>query len=805
MIKKQKPILILLAFLALRQTSGSLNQLDGAFKSGNQVLALQIYQNNQAFFDARPGQKKVLADKFPGIFNVAASSSRGGPTLTQTQVIVDVKNTLDADVTGGNAAQTAADFNFFANTVQPGSTAETTLNSFIITIQSTFPSLILSRATGKPQFSMSGAAILPPPAPVTPMGVTPPPPPLPPVPGILGGLVPPPPPPMPGGPFGPPPPPPPPLMMPSGPVEPGIKKKKTELEKLQAAYVKKLSGGLDSKIRDHIIIASKVIPKNINNCLTALTDALTTLAVPGQDLSSITTQITYNTTMLADVPVPPTAFDSSKTRVPFIFSETDPLCTQLQAPLTTWVDAFITSAGTDADKIKKAQDLKNQINQLITIIVKFKKAYPPLAFINDAGNKNLTTVLNAAYPTLVAGFADLETKYVAATEAFNNAVTELARESAALTTTNQTISDDDLIAACAPIDKRLTESGSVIATTFDLFDKAIKNYVSPMDTAVTPLIEVIQNRSATSSSTIPNALSKLKEGFLTTLFNTPLETLTEYFKTFATNYAAAPIITPTTVVGCALPKINPGFWLPKEQREIYVVGQDQATGLFPAPTVPPSHVTDSILVYDRSDSPFIVASDIVPTKPLIAIDTTPQQQSGLIETGLKCKIGILKDGYEAPPTAVRKLGAWAEWIGLSTSSDKPLANITDGYDLYLWAPALDDAIGTSTEDYKANLHRVYCANVQVKKDKKDFFADTIRFNDRCLPSGPERIKNTRLYKLYSYKAGDTTKNAVGNPVAHTAYGYVNINDTSTYAEKLYNRALKMFEAKFQRTTPTATR
>ncbi len=860
MIKKQTPLLLLVAFLATGEAYGSIQQLQNALQTNNRALALEIYNGNQAYFDARPGQKQVIANRFPGIFDVVRTvvtpGGGGGPVAGPTESLIDIGDAMRAAIKIGDAQDVADTFNKFSDRGLTG-TQLATLGTFESIIKSAFPTLqLVTTLKGYKNFVLAGSIPAAPPLPGGPGGTFGPPPPPPPPPSLFGALA------GKGG------------SSKKGTVIETIDALEKELKNLQAECLQALSGDIENKTRENIQKnMTNALKTRVKNCLVNI-KKINTTHPSGVDQNAFATILDKNIAHITDLTMPPTLFDKNTKNIAIIdFITQDTNCAELSSVLIPWADAFI-ALDPDPAKRKSAEELKAEILTFIKAFTKLKQSYADFAFIFDVTSKSpaVQSKLAAAYPAFMGNHTALIAAQNLATQACADAITAMNNEFTRLDSVTPRMADADIEAALALFEKPLVGTGSALQAAFLAFSNLVSKYTSPTDQVCQHLLDVLNKTplapvtgapsgAPIDPDTIPpyddpalrtgmiyqglrqkyltaftkwnaaqgivtapavSALAlasagaskrletKMIEKNITQVFNS----CADYFEAFLANYAAAtvPIVAPVTpITPCSILAPIKDQWTSKDMEKIetHVVGQNLTTGEFP--TAP----NDAVLIYDREDSPFIVSLKIQPTRPLVAVEP-----EGLVEIpGLTLEIGFLKEGYEIAPAAgtVRKLGNYDRYkVDPSAKAAlTPKANNTFGYDLYCWAPEVIELPPTTVNNISYNLHRIYTTEARYSKGNSKEFRGTLRFNDNCLQARPDNKKKTRLYKMYSYDAGKilgrisrTNFNAnpgIGPDGTTRHYGRLEVAAHGTalnYIEQTYNKMMDKLQATIQRVTPT---
>lgn len=827
-MENKKPIAIMIALLVLQgQSVQPAQALLQAIETGNKTEALRIYNANPGFA-SNTNIKNKLTAKFPDFFSpvivrtatAGGTGSGGGPVLGPTDVTLNVVTDMDTAIKQGVASAVAM-FNSFSGVVTPGSTAQQTLDTtYMPRIAAAFGLTATYNGKGRPLFVLPSTpnpgGLVPPPPP--PSGLVPPPPPP-------GPGVPPPPPPMPVGPVpfppvgGTPPPPPPgaPILMPTL-ADPEVIKQNKKLLEYIALYDQKTStkhigslisdfaniltemrGGAVLKPVQTLSLLSTIITKNPGSKLspTQITGLLMTMKRLSDELAKITRCALYipqtdpktnvTTTVLQDLSL----------------LENEATYQGLQTSLEPWITNFIATSDTtilnsSMKQPKSAATLATELkNNLTKFFVLFKKARH--SFLECAYISSINEIL-ARDRTLQIPFLALQNLKDLAIVADRNAVGDMQiLYATVMNDTSLTRAQQE--AQLKATDAMLTAPTSDAAKAITAFKKALDDYTSPLTQKVVDLKKAL---GISPSGTV--GISEIKENL-----TTPITDIVSFLEEFQTLYdeanmkvTAAPTSSgPTPVTSmCILPPIPDKMFNAVDKIESAVIGQDPITGAFPGTP------NDSVLIYTGSVSPFIIEKSIEVSAPFIG----PESKDSTI----KCKIGILKDGYDVPPPAVpTKVPSMYDVFDVKKTSGatNALANSTFGYDIYLWGPELSAAPIPITTDsqrinaaYTINKHRLYVASYKKTPTAPDSEREYgIRFNSSCLVGGNKT--NTRLYKLYSYngnnysysqKTGSTFTKVVPEyePVPSPTKGKL------TYIEQQYNALLEAFRKKFKRTKPT---
>ena len=180
MIKKQRPIFLLVALLAIngQVAYSALPALNAALAQSE--AAVKTVCTQYPDFCAKPGQRARILAKYPNIFDVVRTVTTPGgggtgPALAPTQGIVDVQQAMQDALGSGDVQKVATTFNLFSNQKLTGN-AFSTLQNFKIQILTLFGGTFSPGVNGLDQYTPLGGTLPPPPPPV-------PTPPAPPIPG----------------------------------------------------------------------------------------------------------------------------------------------------------------------------------------------------------------------------------------------------------------------------------------------------------------------------------------------------------------------------------------------------------------------------------------------------------------------------------------------------------------------------------------------------------------------------------------------------------------------------------------------
>ena len=342
------------------------------------------------------------------------------------------------------------------------------------------------------------------------------------------------------------------------------------------------------------------------------------------------------------------------------------------------------------DDIKTFFNLAQKIQKLFIDYKKIKTAVPP---------------------------ADVQT-------AQNNA--RIARDNAetALKTQRSSVLADPAFQASV-LGKTADEQTTLFNQAMISTDTAQANILKPLITTFKDAIKNI-DKNKTPSVLFPDMITQLTGGnsLSSTLngYTTPLDDLVNKFTQIQNGIAPTPtVITPPS----SLSLIN-------EKNPIYV--------------------TDTVINYDNTTTPFAVNIKLDPIdNNTISDKITPYNKNP--------QIGILKVGYDTPTTAPVIDTSLYSFIPDSSAVVTPLTNSVGGYDLYVWGPEFVPApAGMNNFDYLKSC--IYFAEVQTSETGNAIvtqsgagsgakFTTFLRLNKAKIVSA-RPIKNTKLYLVRSY-------------------------------------------------------
>jgi hypothetical protein len=849
---KRKTFFLLVAFFAACE--GSMYAAAAArtkfitIMQGSDTAAAKAFYDSpdgQALLKTNPGYNSQLLQKFPSIFDVVRTVTTpggGGGLLNPTDVTVNVLSTMRDAITKG-AASAVAVFNTFSESVTPGSTAQESLDTFIPTIQSSFPLVTLTyNANNRPLFALPSSGITPPP---------------PPPPGT-SGLTPPPPPPG----FGPPPPPPPPPGF--GPAPIVVKpyddlytKKFDEFEKIKKSLLEKnkvtcpavfldLSNGSCNdtwtKFADNIAKGSltSVFENNIKPFLEGLKKVV--LAFPlGYNITPITEQIDIMITCCSQFPhgvkqadVEPQFFPYDTLPVITDYEHKTPVNpTALQEILAKTEARYrqVQTAGKTPEALPK---IKSEIDNATTVIVVAVHYNFPLF---ESETKNWLHALVASAPTTrVNYYSDipnnialkLQTGIVTFFKLFKtasdlyilsaqmNRASKAGGDATEKVQLTQLLGDKDALAlAFAKIRDQFGDTIDLMEATGNT-DKEIEDALQAIDKtafAATPPAQIISDLKVfkknvaafkTTLAQIVDGLGELVKKTTDGAKKVGISYLTSALQEqellcqgFEEKYNASLIPEDPAPVGakptysCELlyPSFqnmssNPNLSRARELNERYTLGQEgKLTGEFD-PT--------SLETFDSPISPFFVSMIINPTKPFFE----PAEKIRAGTPFAEVYIGILKSDYKTIlTTGTVDRGTWEQFR--KGKKMQPLQNTTNGYDLYVWGPEFSTAWVTDpTKEKSINLHRIYFTQTETDDKKMGISEYFLRVNLNCLCK--DATKNTRLYKFFSFNPATYTKGNLRG-------AYKGLNAPTNYMEVIYNNLVSKAELKLAKMgTPAAS-
>ena len=892
MIKKQRTIFLLVALLVTHGelAYGSLAALNTALDINEAAVKAVCTQYPE--FCAKPGQRTRILAKFPTIFDVAPASSGGatrsggggGPVLLPTQVVIDVMKPIDEAILTGNKPAVIALFNAASNsTASPQFLA--TLYGLTQRIYNAF-NITPVTTNGIAQFTVPTPVvqILPgPPAPLI-------------IPGLLK--------------------PPSPIKTIVTEPDPNLIKYQKQLLGLVKTFNEKTGGAsaLDKDKLQSIMITASTFPETVISTLNTLLlmiitidpsmrildpnvqpkiDALdakikkieidfkNTHKKPTQvdtdkmktgyrnlqneieelnknaytdspDLTALKALITLVINALKNLPKLPTLYSSCTYEVPgFIADATN--YEALKKAFNDWKLKLNSTA--NKDQKSALTTLETNFKEFFTGIETYKTAYIPLSFLFDSSNAKCKTMFQTDNAAILGNIKGLETAKLNAESAYDDTLKRFQSLYDNFLRTNPTSSEADLKAECKKLDEDSTKQGTLIPTMFPLFKEALDKYVSPLDSEIEPLVDLLNGITAATNivalleapapitattglafiiytaaldkyntqqseissgklvivkdstgkdvvkmaATTPkgSALEQLKPVILKDKTIGLIQNARTFFEGFEKKYTTSTTTQTFKTFLCAILPPVPNGWVPQETNITLVVGQDQISGAF---SVPPINYP---AINKTPPSPFIVSQEISISRPLVMVEVdgkSASDPSDPVTNEVKAIIGFLKKGYETETATVsRDLGIWKTLLS-NTVTDEPLPNSTGGYDLYLWTQTVAECPATQSTANYSNLHRLYTAKVQIKKIDKSSGDFMIRFNDNCLPK-PSVKANTSLYKLYSFDQSKSSKNDKGASIKHKEYEGIPKSDGMPYPDRLYNTMINKLRSLLGRTTP----
>jgi|GEM_PF-5318380 len=832
-MKMNYTLILALSIFSFEQLyAADLARLYALINQGDRAAAKALYDTNPSPSGyGRPAATQKLTARWHDFFSVAAPTKSGGgggggPVLPAGAVVVNTLDSMQAAMKKGMADAVAV-FNALSTQVTQGSTAQQTLDTFVQRIQDGFgltPFTVNINGVDRPQFAI--------PTPAAGPVVVPPAPPF--------GAAPPPPPPFPGGPVPPPPPPGMPGALPVPKYEELYVKKTKEFKKAQNELDEKIRASCPSIFKDvktdacdqkwvkfltacnegkisslfadpvqsflvQLALIVRAYPAGYNtatilqqidimipccsqfpfgtkqqdsqpqyypnNALPVLVDYTHRVRV---DVASLQAQIAIAQAQLAEAQK---MDDSSEVKAELknvIVKRIENRIRNLETMVNTasgynfrlfeeetkkWLAALISQAPDKQQNYYSPvpADLAQQLQQAALNFFDTFKTTCELYIKTARMNKART---DGPSPSELAALADINTKKDAVALECTDISNAFGDTIDTLEATGKT--PEDIVKALQAIDTKRCASGSPLDTALSDFRKAVKAFKTDFLMTAEELAKLVQNASQNDKTAI---------GFI----GSTLVDQAQQLEKFAKDYPPSLVqelpdpagSRPSYVCKLLYPSFqqlqaDPSLSRAIESNQTYVIDQkSDPLGKFD-PT--------AVITYAEKDSPFFVSINVTPSVPFF--EPEKKLKASLL-------VGVLRSDY-ANPSKPMDLGGWDSY---RKNQIKPLENRTGGYDIYVWAPEFAEAWTTDvTQEKTINLGRIYFAQTPSKTGLTSY---VLRLNDNCLCA--DKLKNTRLYKFFSFNLADYT----GRKGKNKAFG--KIDPALTYMETLYNTLVGKIE------------